>query len=447
MAETCNNDASAAFGCVAKQINKLLLMKRSPHVKRTIALLIAAGVTACAFAQPADRPGRGRGGPPDPEWILNRIADRLELNEAQRAALAEKVEAKREDFRAAFENMRAVRQAERDGDTALADQLRAEVGDNNPRTMFDGILTELEPMLDDSQVERIAEWRERGPRGPGEGGRGRWGGDGDRRGGPFRELGDRLQLSEEQWTEAREIIAEHRAEVSDEDRGGMRDLFRKMRDARDSGDEATIAELQSEMDAARAARAEHFDTLLTKIEPILTDDQLDELDAFREDLRFRMENPPPPGEGRFGRQRGGPEAADGDPFAPPPGIDEAPARQRGDRRSPRGEERPGETDLRTVARVLRLIDLEDDQKEQLTTMQREAYQAYRKIDRRNRKAQAEATQAFIADVKKVLNDEQRAEFEKLLERRSQRRPDRPQRPERPRIRTRENRQSPDSDGG
>lgn len=109
-----------------------------------------------------------------------------------------------------------------------------------------------------------------------------------------------LGLSEEQNAELDKIIEsmpdrkERRGPVAEDGEGGGAEdrlaLLRELSEARQSGDEAKMKEVKAKLAAAgRGAssrqRGEKFERLLHEIEPILSSEQKEKLDRFRDELR------------------------------------------------------------------------------------------------------------------------------------------------------------------
>lgn len=261
-------------------------------LRRALVLVLVGLVSTPVWAQrPAEgegerRPGReqrqgreGRGGRGRGfERMTERVAEQLELDETQRAQLQEIAAAQRESMQQARELFREMRQAERDGDTARAEELRANLparpGEGfNPMTQ---VLDELEPYLHEEQLERLAELRENvGRRGPG---------------GRMERLAEDLQLDEQQREQMNEMGQGLREQFrgDPERRSELRELFQEMRAAQDAGDEERIEELRSQISEIRPDRGAVLDKFYDEVEGILREDQVELLDGVRQRTRERF---------------------------------------------------------------------------------------------------------------------------------------------------------------
>jgi Spy/CpxP family protein refolding chaperone len=120
--------------------------------------------------------------------------------------------------------------------------------------------------------------------GPGFGGPGGPGFGGPGGGRMFERLADELELTEEQRPEYDAIVAGHRERME-----GMRDVWGQMREAREAGDDAKVAELREQL-GGREAMEESMNDTLDEIAPILDDTQQGRLTEMREEMRGRREN-------------------------------------------------------------------------------------------------------------------------------------------------------------
>ena len=238
--------------------------------------------------QPSTRPHRGlregRSRLPLIQMMAG-LPDRLELNDAQRKSydeIAAKYKAQWEESQDQGGQMRELagqyRQARQDGDTERADQIRRqmeELGNGRAQVMPE-FFKEVEAILDEQQIEKLDEFRQELRQ---------------QAGGPdlglrqlIRRLPEELNLTEEQKAKFDELVAEQRqsAEQRREASRELRPLIEEIRQARRAGDEKRAAELQAELEAKRAGMGPQ--SLLDKLEPILTDEQKAKLAELKKSL-------------------------------------------------------------------------------------------------------------------------------------------------------------------
>ncbi|HMQ14727.1 MAG TPA: hypothetical protein PKC49_02025 [Phycisphaerae bacterium] len=342
-------------------------------------LLCAAGV-----AQETDRPdrgrfGRGQGGPPGPggpnfEMLSQRVADQLDLDDQQRASYDEIVAGFRERFAQGGQGeqmrdlMRQMREARQAGDDALAEDLRRKMEETR-RTgdaLREDFLSQVEPILRPDQVERLATIRER------------FGAmERQRFGNPMQqiaELRDVLHLDDQQNQQFDDLLAEMREQMRSQRGMGaeLRPLIEELRAAQEAGDEERVAEIRARLAELRPDPREMFDNFYADLEKILRADQLQ---ALRD---FRARQPGPPGQDRAAR-----------------------------------------TDVRSLFREARRLDLSRDQADDLADLEETAGRANR--DARRERAAADQAQAALYErvkqqIIEILTPEQRQQFERTLQR-------------------------------
>lgn len=318
------------------------------------------------------REGRGFGG--DRRGGMDRMAQRLveslDLDDQQREQFEEILAGQRERNEEQRQIWGEIREANQDGDeqraAELREELRAQGGQRrgNPMT---GILDELKPILRDDQMEAFNQLRERMGGMGGMGGQGRGQGRGRNRG--LDNLIEELDLTDEQQREWEGIRNEQR------DQGrtrweDLRPLMDEMREARESGDDDRLAEIRAKFEEIRAAnRGGGDDAQLEALKKILDDEQRRVLEEYRE---------------RAGR-RGG----------------------RDDRnRAP---------DVRSIIQTAKRLDLDANQKEELRDIEQEAGRDQRRV-RRDRQAAAELAETVKRDIMELLDDDQKRNFERQLNR-------------------------------
>jgi hypothetical protein len=313
---------------------------------------------------------RQRGG----DRMFARIADELELDAEQRARFEEIAAKQRERMSELEDRWREAQEAGRNGDEEQAAQLRAELREaRGPESGLAEALEELEPILRDDQLSKLWELQDRMQSRQN---------DRDRYRRITEELPDELGLSDEQRDEFQELLRTQR-EQRRVGWGDIRPLMEEMRAAREAGDDQRVQELRRQLEEARPSQEAMFEGLFKELQDMLTEEQLQRLVAFREELTTG---------GRGGQ--GGPE------------------------------------DVRNVLRAVKRLRLEDDQKEKIREIEREAIGAYRKISRQDKDEQTALATETKAEIMKVLNEEQGKEFENALKRVSGGRGDREQRRDR-----------------
>lgn len=306
-----------------------------------------------------DRGDRGGG------RMIERLAERLELDEAQQAQFDDIMTAHRERMRALGEQRRAMREALDAGDEATVEKLRAEAEQSGGmQASIEQALDELEPVLRADQLATLDEIREQ---------------QRQRDGGReeymriVRELPDELKLDEAQRAQFDELV-QARREGMRERFVEMRPLFEELRAAREAGDEARVAELTKEMEALRPSRENMLGEFFTALEGMLTDEQKVVLTAYREQL---------------------------------------------DAAGPGGRGNDA-TNLRALFRAATRLDLTAEQRDGLQEIQREATARLREAGRRDREGQALVIANAKERIVELLDPDQKAAFEQSLGRTSRR---------------------------
>mgnify|MGYP000039621316 CR=1 FL=1 len=95
-------------------------------------------------------------------------------------------------------------------------------------------------------------------------------------------LAERLELDAAQRARFDEIVARYTAKWDAQEPGRMRELMEDLRTARQGGDEARVAEIQAELHALREARQALLNQFYDAVRPILSPEQAERLDAFRQ---------------------------------------------------------------------------------------------------------------------------------------------------------------------
>lgn len=326
-------------------------------------------------------PGEGFGGPRrgpgrqgmDLDRMADRLANTLELDENQRGQFDAIVD----EYREAFDQMRAqreehrelamaYREARRSGDDERAEELRAQMAEfgGGRRELMESFVAEIEPILDETQIERFREiqsrMRERGER--------------SRQRHEMRrmieELPDQLGMTEEQRAEYNAMLESHREERRAH-REQMRPLIEEMREARRNGDAERVEEIRAELEANRPQRRGP-EAIIEQVMTILTPEQQAQ---FRE-IRSNM----------AGQGRRGPK-----------------------------------TDLRTVLSAAQRLDLRPEQRKQMREVLREARRARGK-GRMSRQQDAELAETIKGQLMEILDADQKVAFEENLERAERSRP-------------------------
>jgi hypothetical protein len=303
--------------------------------------------------------------------MFKNLPDELDMDDAQReqfAALLEECQAaalenadRAQDVRALTQELRAAREA---GDSAKEEQLRNQLRElrGGQGNRFEKFMDDVESILRGPQVEKFAAVRQRLDdqmrRGPGRGMQAER---------TLDELRDLLKLSPEQAKTYDEMATKLRATL--EGGGDMRALMQEMREARQAGDDAKVAELQRKLQEQREGRTRELEAFYNDLAGILTTDQQRVLADFRER------------QGR-GRDGGG---------------------------GPRDVE-----NLREVLRAFRALDLTDEQRDQFKELSAELERADREA--RDREAKAAVAEQAKRQLSALLTPEQQQQFERTLQR-------------------------------
>ena len=365
-------------------------------------VLVVGSIVLPAIAQQGpnvDRPGRGRPNQPpreangnrgprpemrSPFAFLRRLPEELGLTDEQRAeydAILDEHQSAWRDRRGDQEDMRELaaqyREASRNGDTERAAELRDQMRSRGTHadTMMSAFLDDVATILTNEQLPKLDQLREE-MAARRESGRQRVAIQQ-----MMRDLPEALELTDEQRAQWDDMLAEQRAQMRQRrDQGNsLRPLLDEMHEARLAGDDARVAEIQAELEAARPSMPDPNE-LLDKLQTILTADQQARLTELRQ--RFRAAND-------------GPDAQQLDP--------------------------------RKVLDAAKRLDLNKKQREQMKTIIRETQQA-RDKGPRDEAAQAALGQTVKQQILQILDKEQAAEFERLLQREQRdARSDRPER--------------------
>lgn len=348
--------------------------------------LMSVFVVAVAQAQP-QRGGRGPGhrGPRGVERLAQRLAEELNLTDAQRTEFdaivrqfEEQMSAERDAHREQLRQLASdFREARADGDEARADQIREQMRDVRAarRDAREGFFEQVEPILDDQQKQTLQDLRQRfaerrGAR--------------RERGGRYREmiqaLPERLNLTDDQRTQFDQLLADHRENRGLEDeetRERYMALQQEMQAAREADDRDKMRELFDEMRGLRSAgRRERMATFFGQLEEILTDEQKTTLTELRQEMRG-------------GNRRGA-----------------------------------GDNSLRSLMRAVQRLRLEGETRQAAQEVLNEARRQERSISRRDEDARQSLFDATKSDLLALLDADQAAEFETLLENAGRRGPGR-----------------------
>lgn len=358
-------------------------MKRLAYIFTIVAIGLA--VTSADAQQRGGRGSRGRGpggpdGPPDgrgglrrvnPFTLMQMLPERIDMSDEQVQQLADilnkyepqwqEQQQRREEVRALA---RAYREARESGDDAAADEIREQLRGVRQQAggMMRSMLEEVEGILDEGQqaeFERLRSIvRRMMPRGMG-------------RGRALQQMIEQapeyLELDEQQMAVYEKALADFR-----DARQAMRERWRELagvreqlRDARAAGDDELAEQLMEQLRGARMERPQPT-MVIDALKEVLRPDQLAKLEQWQE---------------RFMQRRGG--------------------------------ERGRALDLRRVVQVAKQLDLTSEQNEQLKQIIRET-QAVRDQERLSREDREQLAQTVKDQVAAILNPEQAAQFEELL---------------------------------
>lgn len=329
-----------------------------------------------------DQPPR----PTDPAEMVDRMAkmltERLDLTTDQQAQLADLVTAMKKslelgsqsDPAALADELSAARDA---GDDARVDEIRQQM---RSRAHLMGetasaLLDEVEPILTESQAKRLGEIRARMEER-------RRDVPGDRFQQRVDQLRKALKLDETQQAQFDKIVADYQARAKEmaEKFNQRGDIGRQMRDARQDGDKAKLKALRPQLEELRGQDPRALmDEFYGALEPILNEKQLGVLARFRD-------------------RAGAP---------------------------PRGEDRP--LDVRHVLQAARRLDLTDEQQKKIREIETELRRSMRDTVREARQAgheqRAEMANKVKGEIVEMLDEQQAAEFERMLANHGQRPPE------------------------
>jgi Spy/CpxP family protein refolding chaperone len=314
-----------------------------------------------------ERGERGERGPRGERGMrmAERLVEQLELDDTQRAHFDDIMAAHRERMQAFGSKRQAIREAMEAGDQATADKLRAEMeGGGGWQGSLEQALDELEPVLREDQIAKLDEIRAEQRRR--DGGR-------EEMQRITRELPDELKLDDAQKEQFEELLQNRREEMR-ERMGEMRPLFEEMRAAQEAGDTAKLEELRQQMESKRPNREMLLTEFFTQVDTILRDDQKPLLAAYREQLDADVAS-----------GRGAQPAS-----------------------------------IRSLFRAASRLELSDEQRDELKTIQREATTELREVGRRDKEGQALVVASVKERIVRLLDATQAAEFEEALSKTSRR---------------------------
>lgn len=329
--------------------------------------ILVAGVLLLSAATALAQPGRGFGGGDQGVWLdrmLERMADRLELDDAQYDVFRQQAETLRPQFDAFGQAMQDLRAAAQDDDRARMQQIREEMRSLRAQGMpMETLLASIEPHLDSGQLEalnrvrdrmreQVRTWEQR-----------------ER----IRNLPTELGFDESQRAEFEELLDSRRAERREAMRE-MRPLWEELRAAREEGDFAREEELREQMRALRDSFRPDMGGLLDQVEGLLHEDQRAAFDALRADF------------GAFGR---GPGAA---------------------------AEEQVRLDVRTVLRAAQRVRLDSEQRTALRDIEREGRDAIAELRRNRERDENPIALRMKQQVEGLLDADQRVQFAEALER-------------------------------
>ncbi len=241
-----------------------------------LALMFALAPAVATFAEDGDQQRRKkRGGGEGPFAQLN-------LTEEQKAQVKEVMQSHREGFKqwksenkekakAIREKMQAARKA---GDKEAMEAAKAEMkalGEGRPK--FDEVISDLEGILDADQIAKLRQMHEERKAKRGKGGKGK--------------IGEKLGLTPEQIEQAKPIFQAHREAVKqyrEQNKDAFKAAKEKMKEAKKSGDQEAAQAAKDEMKQLKEG-GPSFDDLVSKLDGILTDDQIAKMKQMHEERR------------------------------------------------------------------------------------------------------------------------------------------------------------------
>lgn len=327
-------------------------------MKRVMLASLILGLGASTAWAQHPMPGEGSA------WfdrMLDRFANQLELDEAQRAQFNEVAVPYRQSMQDMGRRWGEMRQAMRDGDQERVAALRAEMSHGGEwGGMFTGLLDEVAPLLREDQLDRLYEMQDRM--------------DGQRRRGEmFRrlmtDLPQELGLDDaqrQQWDELMAAGREQQRERWQETRARWEEAAA----AADAGDHERAQELREQLrEEMRPDPGQMLSTFFEQVEKILRDEQKAVLENFRQEF----------GIGREGEAR-------------------------------------GQADVRNILRAARRVRLSGEQRDEFRLIERDAMRARREIRRRDAEGQALLAAKVKKQIVELLDPEQTREFEEHLKR-------------------------------
>lgn len=306
--------------------------------------------------------------------MMDRFIEDLNLDEQQKQVFDELMAPQRERMRQVGEKFREMREAQDSGDNERVEQIRTELRDmgmgpggpggrgrgmQQMQEQMNQVWDQLEPSLRDDQIEKLDEMRDRMERG-------QQTMDAARR--IREELPDTLNLDESQRQQFQEMLDQERDAMRQQFQS-MQPLFEQMREARENGDDAKVAELRKQMEAGQPDFEARTADFLTRIEGMLTPEQKTALGQFRDDVGI-----------------GGTDGQAGD-----------------------------YVDVKDLIRMAKRVRLNDEQKDEFKDIERDAMRDYRKAGR-DKDARAALSGQVQQDIEKILDDRQIERFHQQIER-------------------------------
>ncbi|MFN0138370.1 MAG: Spy/CpxP family protein refolding chaperone [Phycisphaerae bacterium] len=298
---------------------------------------------------------------------FSRLARDLDLDAGQKAQFDKVLTEVREEREKAeadpeIQTLReTLRVARESGDDEKAETVREELRRRHVGTddEWSDVLNKLEPILRPEQTAKLGELREstgRRPLGPRE---------------RLNELRANLKLNEEQ----QKFFDSQRAHLEDNlpprsGPGSMLELMRRMREARQSGDESAVAGVRAELEQHRKGTQELMEKFANDVGTVLTPEQRAILDQARS---------------TFGQAAPGVEAAARDHRADP----------------------------RALLRAARRLELNDEQRDKLKQIEESAGAANRET-RRDKEAQKRLAADVDQQIRAMLTPEQVTKFDEIL---------------------------------
>ncbi len=322
--------------------------------------------------------GAGRSRPPEGgnirasyERLIKQLPDALELTAAQRPEFDRLTAAFMNTLKQADDNRgerdklrRAYREALEAGDQQQAEELRRQMrGSGDVRTAARDFFDDLEAILTPEQTERLAEFRRqnraRVRQGPG---------DVDQYRELLKTLPQELKLDGKQKGAYADMAESFGRELDRQQTGWqrLRELQREMREASEAGDEARVAELRREAEAARSDSDDAATAFFDQLNGILREDQ----QGLLAEIRTRM----------------------GDHNAAP----------------------PTQRSLQALIRAVRELELPDDVRKETRAIVAEGVQQMRAAAPEDATERQRIYKECYDKVSKRLNAEQRAELDKAL---------------------------------